>query len=281
MYLLVHDLSTVKRFYDDIAEKEWKRLIRHPYHRLEFIVTMYFLEKYLPPHGLVLDAGGGPGRYSIELAKRGYDVVLFDLSPKCLELAKKKITRAHVAGKVKRIVEGTITDMSMFRDEEFDVVLCLAPLSHLIEGKDQQKAANEVVRVAKQGAPLFIGVIGLYGVFRSVLQRLPYELTEPSHEELFTRGVHRWHEDKHKGARGFADAVFWHPKDLRALFESRGVETLEMATCEGLSSHLQGATNRLYRDKEKWAKWIDLLLKTCTDPVLLGMGEHFLYIGRK
>jgi 2-polyprenyl-3-methyl-5-hydroxy-6-metoxy-1,4-benzoquinol methylase len=49
---------------------------------------MHFLEKYLPRQGLVLDAGGGPGPYTIELAKRGYDVVLFDLSPKCLELAK-------------------------------------------------------------------------------------------------------------------------------------------------------------------------------------------------
>jgi len=274
-------LSIVRKFYDDIAEREWKRLVGDPYHRLEFIVTMHFLEKYLPRHGLVLDAGGGPGRYSIELAKRGYDVVLFDLSPKCLELAKKKIARAHVTGKVKRIVEGSITDMSPFRDEEFDVVLCLSPLSHLVESKDREKAAIEIVRVAKHGAPLFIGVIGLHGVFRTILQRLPYELTEPSHEEMFSHGVHRWHEDKHKGTRGFPDALFWHPKDLRALFESKGVRTLEMATCEGLSSHLQGPTNRLYRDKEKWAKWVDLLLKTCTDPVLLGMGEHFLYVGRK
>ena len=274
-------LSAVKKFYDDIAEKEWKRLVSDAYHRLEFIVTMHFLEKYLPRQGLVLDAGGGPGRYTIELARRGYDVVLFDLSPKCLELAKRKIARAHVSGKVKRIVEGSITDMSMFSDGEFDAVLCLAPLSHIVDSKEQEKAASEIARVAKHGAPLFIGVIGLHGVFRTVLQRLPYELTEPSHEDLFTHGVHRWHEDKHKGARGFPDALFWHPRDLTALFESMGVKTLEMATCEGLSSHLQGPTNRLYRDKEKWSKWVDLLLKTCTDPVLLGMGEHFLYVGRK
>jgi len=241
-------LSAVKKFYDDIAEKEWKRLVSDAYHRLEFIVTMHFLEKYLPRQGLVLDAGGGPGRYTIELARRGYDVVLFDLSPKCLELAKRKIARAHVSGKVKRIVEGSITDMSMFSDGEFDAVLCLAPLSHIVDSKEREKAASEIVRVAKRGAPLFIGVIGLHGVFRTVLQRLPYELTEPSHEDLFTHGVHRWHEDKHKGARGFPDALFWHPRDLTALFESMGVKTLEMATCEGLSSHLQEPTNRLYRE---------------------------------
>ena len=70
----------VKEYYDKHAEREWNRLVQDPYHRLEFIVTMYFLDKYLPKKGLILDAGGGPGRYTIELAKKGYDVVLFDLS---------------------------------------------------------------------------------------------------------------------------------------------------------------------------------------------------------
>jgi hypothetical protein len=121
----------------------------------------------------------------------------------------------------------------------------------------------------------------LYGVFRVVLQRLQHELIEPSHQEMFTTGVHRWHKDSHKETKGFPDAMFWHPKDLKELFERRGVETLEMATCEGLSSHLEGPTNRLYRDKAKWARWKELILKTCTDPILLGMGEHFLYVGCK
>lgn len=63
---------------------EWKRLVRNPYHRLEFDTTMHFLKKYLPNNGLLLDAGGGPGRYTIELAKLGYDIILFDLSPRLL-----------------------------------------------------------------------------------------------------------------------------------------------------------------------------------------------------
>jgi 2-polyprenyl-3-methyl-5-hydroxy-6-metoxy-1,4-benzoquinol methylase len=42
---------------------------------------MHFLEKHLPKKGLILDAGGGPGRYTIELARSGYDVVLLDLVP--------------------------------------------------------------------------------------------------------------------------------------------------------------------------------------------------------
>lgn len=94
----------VKEWFTKTARGEWRRLQKDPYRKIEFIVTMHFLEKYLPKHGLVLDAGGGPGRYTIELAKRGYDIVLLDLVPEMLKLAKKKIRRAGVFRKVKQFV---------------------------------------------------------------------------------------------------------------------------------------------------------------------------------
>jgi len=54
-----------------------------------------------------------------------------------------------------------------------------------------------------------------------------------------------------------------------------------MASCQGLSSHLREATNRIYRDKEKWNKWVKIILETCNDPTIVGAGEHVLYVGRK
>jgi len=54
-------------------------------HRTEFAVTMRALADHLPPPpARVLDCGGGPGRYAIELARQGYEVTLFDLSAGCL-----------------------------------------------------------------------------------------------------------------------------------------------------------------------------------------------------
>ena len=50
------------------------RLIKDPYHQLELDTTLHFLKKHLPKKGLILDAGGGPGRYTIELAKQGYSL---------------------------------------------------------------------------------------------------------------------------------------------------------------------------------------------------------------
>lgn len=74
--------------YDAHPEHEWERLQRH---RTEFAVTLRALDTYLPPPpATILDIGGGPGRYAIELARLGYEVTLLDLSQANLALAKDK-----------------------------------------------------------------------------------------------------------------------------------------------------------------------------------------------
>lgn len=276
-------------YYDAMAEKEWQRLVKDPYHKLEFEVTMHFLREYLPEEGRVLDAGGGPGRYAIKLAEMGYEVVLQDISPVQLEIAKQKITRRRreIRDRILDVVEGTITDLSEFESNSFDSVLCLGPLSHLKEEDERRTAARELVRVVKKASPIFVSAIGRFGVFRTVLQSLPGELTDPSHQSVFTEGVHHGHKHAHalrkyrRKKMHFPDAYFFLPEELPVLFEQFGVKSLVLASCEGLSAHLQRATNSLHADKERWARWFQLLLDTCTDPSIVGVGEHLLYVGRK
>ena len=266
----------VKEWFTKKAGMEWRRLQRNPYHQIEFVVTMYFLEKYLPKNGLVLDAGGGPGRYTIELAKRGYNVVLFDLSPEMLKLARKKIKRAGVAGKVKQFVQGSVEDLSLFSSETFDAVLCLgAPLCHLLNVKQREKAAAELARVAKRDAPIFVSVISRIGLLRTILIRFP-------HEMQYAR--HHWEVGNYipgQQGEGFTAAHWFLPEELCSLFEKQNVKILEMAGLEGLSSHHEKETNKLFKDREKWRMCMEILLKTCTHPSVVGSSEHFLLVCRK
>ena len=66
---------------NEVETGEWNRLVMDAYHSLEFLVTMHYLRKHLPETGKVLDAGGGPGRYAIELCRAGYAVILLDIDP--------------------------------------------------------------------------------------------------------------------------------------------------------------------------------------------------------
>lgn len=237
----------VRDWFAKTAKDEWRRLKRDAYHQLEFLVTMHFLEKYLPEEGFILDAGGGPGRYTIELAKRGYDVVLFDLVKEMLEVAKKQIRKEKVQHRVRKIVEGSVTDLSTFGDETFDAVLCLGgPLSHLLTVEERETAAKELVRVARRDAPLFVSVLGRLGVLRTILLEFREEIKYCRHHLEVGDYV------PSVTGRGFTAAHWFLPEELRELFEKRNVETLDMAGLEGLSSHLEEATNELYKDKEKW-----------------------------
>jgi len=266
----------VKGWFSKVTRAEWRRLEKNPYHQIEFIVTMHFLEKYLPKQGLVLDAGGGPGRYTIELALRGYDVVLLDLVPGMLKLAQRKIKGAGVLGKVKQFVPSSVEDLSMFANETFDAVLCLGgALCHLMKARQRANAASELVRVSKRGAPIFVSVIGRLGVLETLLVRVPNEMQYAKHH---------WQAGNYvpsKYGEGFTAAHWFLPEELHDLFVKQGVEILEMAGLEGLASHHSRETNRLHKDQEKWKMWLEILLQTCTHPSVVGTSEHFLLICRK
>ncbi len=270
----------VKSWYTKTARDEWNRLERDPYHRVEFITTTHFLEKYLPDSGLILDAGGGPGRYTIELAKRGYDIVLLDITPKLLEIASEEIERAGVRERVKRIMEGTIVDLSAFDDETFDAVLCLGgPLNHIVDAAQRGKAAQELVRVAKKGSPLFVSVISRFGLLRTIMLEFPDEIKDCRHH-WETGDYIPWALPRAE-VTGFTASHWFLPEELRDLFERCGVETLDMAALEGLSSHHEEQVNRLAEDDELWEMWIDMLLRTCNHPSILGISEHILLVGMK
>ncbi|UCD97221.1 MAG: class I SAM-dependent methyltransferase [Candidatus Bathyarchaeota archaeon] len=268
--------NMVKNWFTETAQVEWRRLGRDPYHNIEFTVTTHFLERFLPKRGLVLDAGGGPGRYTIELAKKGYRITLLDLVPEMLKLARRRIRRAGVSRKVDKIVQGSIEDLSCFSDETFDAVLCLGgPLCHLLNIEQREEAASELLRVAKKGAPLFISVISRLGLLITLLTQFPHEIQY---------AMHHWEVGDYvpgKQGEGFTAAHWFLPEELQTLFENKGAEKITFAGLEGLSSHHRKETNRLYKDSESGKIWTEILLRTCTHPSVVGISEHFLLVCRK
>jgi hypothetical protein len=193
-----------------------------------------------------------------------------------LRIASRKMKLAGVLGKNTQFVQGSVEDLSIFSDETFDSVLCLGgPLNHLLKASQREKAAGELVRVAKKKAPIFVSVIGRIGLLKTILLNFPHEMRYAKHHwEVgdYIPGLH---------GEGFTAAHWFLPEELRELFEQRGVDVLEMAGLEGLSSHQEKETNRLFEDQERWSMWVEILLDTCTHPSVVGSAEHFLVVGKK
>ena len=133
----------VRAYYASFGEREWQRLTNPDDGAVEFALTKRLLATHLPPSGRVLDLGGGPGRYTIWLAERGYQVVLADLSPELLAIARTQIAAAGIGQQVEAIVEADACDLSRWPDASFDAVLCLGPFYHLPDPADLVRRLSE------------------------------------------------------------------------------------------------------------------------------------------
>ncbi len=65
--------------YTGYPEKE--RLTYTKAHKTEFIITMYYLHKFLASEGKIADVGAGGGIYTKALADEGFDVDAVELTP--------------------------------------------------------------------------------------------------------------------------------------------------------------------------------------------------------
>ncbi len=265
-----------REFYSSAPQREWERLARDPLNALELSTTLDVLQEHLPRRGLVLDAGGGPGRYTIWLARKGYEVVLLDLVPELLDVARDRIRRARAGARVREVVEGSIVDLSRFRDATFDAVLCLGgPLSHVHPDRARRKALRELARVAKPRAPLFVSVMGKFATLARGISDWYAEYEDAAEFERFwARGdEYRW------CGRHFCH--YFTADEFRGLFP-RSVRRLEMVGLEGLASAVRGPYVLLpKRSPRAHRNWRASHRALRSHPTVVDVSAHILFVGRR
>lgn len=267
--------ALITEYYASQVRQEWRRLVCDSYHRLELTTTLHYLDKYIPRQGSVLDAGGGPGRYTLELAQKGYDVVLLDATQANLDFAQRQVKRRKLQKRVSQFIHGSIVDLSQFPDASFDAVLCTGgPLSHVLDPLHRAAAISELVRVVKPGSPFFVSVISRFGVIQEVLISFPPELSMPHYDMLLDTG-------DYFGGHGFTAAHFFLPEELKQAFTRPDVRILEMVGLEGVATQHHKEFNRMAKDTRLFETWMHTHFQTCTHPSVVGMSEHMLIICRK
>ncbi len=274
-------MGIVERFYDANAEREWARLTfeNEPHRWLEFQVGMQIMEKHLPSApARVLDLGSGPGRYAIALAQRGYTVTLLDLSGESLELARRNVAEAGVGDRVEGYEQDDATDLGRFASERFDAVLVMGPLYHLIDETDRTAVVRESLRVLKAGGIVIAAIINHLGVARAGVSEFPDWYNDPICLGIVDSFINRVPNDE---PRGFTEAYFAHPLELRRWYEEAGAETITMVAQEGIAGGLRDECRRLAENETAWQHFVQIVLATCEDPAILGASEHTLYVGRK
>lgn len=262
--------NEVERFYDDEYE-EWDRL---EWHTPEFEVTKRYMEEYIPNDTpqKILDIGGGPGRYSIFLAQKGHDVTLFDLSGKNIRQAIEKAQEADVL--LDSCIHGDALRLSeyLYKAEQYDVVLLMGPLYHLMREQDREKALQEALRVLKPGGLLFASFISTYAPIQDYASGL-YDFGD------MDRLLAGLEDGTAQPGKNFTNSYFCGEKEAEDMMEKAGLCQLAFAGVENILCGKEELLHKLASQQQE--KWLNLAWRLSQDRKLLGMSEHFLYIGRK
>ncbi|MBI4673318.1 MAG: methyltransferase domain-containing protein [Chloroflexi bacterium] len=266
-------MNPVEQYYDEHVEREWAREKRHP---MEFAVTRRAFDEFLPAPPLeILDVGGGPGRYALELAQRGYHVTLFDLARACLEFAERQAQATNLV--LADFVHGDATDLGQFADARFDAVLLLGPLYHLTAPEARRQAVREAARVLKPHGLVLASIITRYAPLRFAAKFDPAWLTaDPARcARLLEAGV----PTLEPTPGGFTVAHFAHPTELEPLMRAAGFETRALIAVEGIVSGIDDALNAA--SQEIWQAWVELNYRLGRDSSVHGAADHVLYVGQR
>jgi len=179
------DLET---FYDDLnRDMAWSPAVLRPHGATTnaYDDTARLLEN-IPTGGKALEIGCGTGKFSVSIAEKFDELVGFDISSVAVERAKKMQTD-HLPYLDKKVTYlATSADGTLpFEDSQFDVVLMIAVLEHVI---DVFHVMDEIKRISKPGATLILTVPNaayLKNVKDLVLGRVPLTGTH-------TREIRQW-----------------------------------------------------------------------------------------
>jgi SAM-dependent methyltransferase len=273
--------EAVRRYYASFGEREWERLDAPADGQVEFAVHRHAIGRYLPAGARVLDIGGGPGRYAVWLAGLGHRVVLADLSPEMLAIARAQLAalEPRTRAGVEEVVEADACDLTRWSNASFDAALCLGPFYHLPSAADRQRAARELARVVRPGGTVFVALMPRYALLRRTLWLADerHRIAQPDWlAALLDDGIF---ENDVPGR--FTHGYGARPEEVGPFFAAHGFEMQELLSSEGITVGLHDVLADVVGDRAVFQKTLELIVATAHDPSILGLANHLLYVGRK
>jgi len=270
---MADDVSDIRTFYDRNVGREQGRLERHG---IERDVTWRYLDRYLPPSGRILDIGAAAGAYTIPLAQRGYSVTAVDLSPALIQECGKRARNAKLGKKVTCLVADA-RDLSGVKDNDFDAVLLLGPLYHLVLEADRQTALKEAFGKLGRGGIVFSSFISRYGIWGDIMHKYPQHIEE--HADDMKSILDKGTENQLPAWDARFRAYFATPAEIIPLHERLGFKTLALVGVEPVGVGTDEAYKNLTESQRR--QWLDLMFTISTEISIIGASCHLLYIGEK
>ena len=268
-------MSTEDEIRRHYALGEERDRLQTPFGQVEFARTCEILERALPPPpALVADVGGGPGRYSLWLAGRGYRVLHRDLMQLHVEQVSADAAEAGLEVEA-RIADARELDLA---GASVDAVLLLGPIYHLPTRDDRVAALAEARRVVRRGGPVFAVAVSRWA------PRLHGEVAGRLGEEFETMAK-AVAEVERSGRllplfEGSFSGYCHRPDELRAEVAAAGLELVDLTGVEGIAFALSDLEERM-ASPELRSIVLGAARALERVPELLGLSPHLLATARR
>ena len=265
-----YEREHVAGFFDEYGEREWMRFEDGRTPPQSVAVHLEQLRRFVEEGDRVLDLGAGPGRFTIELARLGADVVVADISPRQLELNRERLTEAGLDRHVRERVQADVTDLSRFDDASFDATVCFGgPLSYVLDRAEL--GVTELLRVTRPGGHVLLSVMSLVGTvthFAGLLLDLARRDGTERNEEIVRTGLL-----PEGDGYGHLPMKLYRWSELEAFLSRHG--TIVAATAAGLLP-------AFYPEEPALKEFIERVeLELAAEPGALSCGQHILAVVQK
>ncbi len=259
-------MSFLEQYYNNYDE-EGRLLSRHG--QVEYLTTMKHISACLSgiTEPKLLEVGAGTGRYSVTLAKQGYQVTAVELVAHNLEILRSKLDGTEPIC----TMQGNALDLSAFPDASFDLTMLLGPMYHLYTEEDKLQALSEAVRVTKPGGYILVA----YCMNEPTVIQYVFgmnKLREVMELHMLTPDWHCISEPKE---------IFelYRTEDIAALNANFPVERVKLIATDGATNYNRELIDGM--DDATFDKWMEYHFAVCERQDLIGASHHTLDILRK
>lgn len=219
----------------------------------------------------ILDAGAGPGRFSIPLAIEGHSLVHIDISPEMIEIAKERLPSDQSCDIT--FIEQSICEPLSFPDNYFDVVLCLdSPLSYCVN--NFRESLEELKRVAKDS--IILCVVNKFGAMMEDGAEFDFEFYGKlkTQWDLFRTGNLIVDDEMKQFLPNLMPS--WHaftPQEIRELSRQLNLK-IQRLSAPGTFTRcmITEVLNKVYQNDEAYQDFLDFLELFESEESVLGVG---------
>jgi len=263
----------VRDYFDAFGEGEWDRLVQSPRTLVALELHRRLLARFIRPGWRVLEVGAGPGRFTIELAALGAQVVVSDVSAVQLDLNRAKVAQAGHTGAVLEYRLLDVRDLSACQDGTFDAVVAYGgPISYAYD--QAEGALGECVRVTRAGGVVLASVMAVIGTMRYWLPAVVDEMA--AYGADVTDAVIRTGDLRQTPASAHRCRMLrW--REIAEMIGRLPCRLLAASASNAASMTDSPALDRLAANPQWWARLLDWEEELAQEPGALDGASHILF----